>query len=113
MAASSPTPGTARAGFEDAIRRFEVAWQGPTRPDILAYLLEPGSSRLLTELVHVDLEYRLRAGEAARIEDYLTRYPALSNERDAALELIAAEYDLRRRTDSRLAVVDYVRRFPP
>ena len=60
------------------IRRFEDAWQGPARPEILAYLpTGAGRTRLLTELVHVDLEYRLRAGEPARVEEYLARYPEL------------------------------------
>src|SRR5262249_10896212 len=74
--------------FEDAIRRFEDAWNGPSRPEIDGYLpISPGRTRLLTELVHVDLENRLRAGEAARIEDYTARYPELTGERAVMLEL--------------------------
>ena len=42
--------------LEDVIRRFEDAWQGRARPEILAYLpTGAGRTRLLTELVQVDL----------------------------------------------------------
>src|SRR4051812_20645945 len=99
--------------FEDAIRRFEDAWQGRAQPEIVAYLPDgAGRTRLLTELVHVDLEFRLRAGEAARVEDYLTRYPELGDDRGASLSLIAAEVELRRRGEPGLAAADYLRRFP-
>jgi predicted ATPase len=106
--------GSAWADFEDVIRRFEDAWQGPARPDIAAYLPAgaTGHARLLTELVHVDLEYRLRAGEAARVEDYLARYPALADDSEAVLGLVTAEFELRRRGDTQLAIADYLRRFP-
>ena len=33
---------------------------------------------LLVELVHVELELRLKAGEPARVEEYLRRYPELA-----------------------------------
>src|SRR4051794_34108866 len=109
----STLAGTAGDEFEDVIRRFEDAWQGRAQPEILAYLpTGAGRTRLLTELVHVDLEYRLRAGEAARVEDYLTRYPELEDDRVASLDLIAAEFELRRRGEPGLAAADYLRRFP-
>src|SRR4051812_45918080 len=103
----------AGAQFEDAIRRFEDAWQGRVRPEIGAYLpAGPGHTRLLAELAHVDLEYRLRAGDAAQVEDYLARYPALADNRAAALDLTAAESARRRRGEPGLAAADYARRFP-
>ena len=96
------------ADFEDAIRRFEVAWQGPAAPEIGAFLTPgaAGYARLLVELVHVDLEYRLRAGQAARVEDYLAKFPALADDRDTMLGLLAAEYEWRRRRESELAVAE-------
>ena len=99
--------------FEDVIRRFEDAWQGRSRPEILAYLpTGAGRTRLLTELVHVDLEYRLRAGEAARVEEYLARYPELTDDRAVMLELIAAEHEFRRRREPGLALGEFLQRFP-
>jgi serine/threonine protein kinase/formylglycine-generating enzyme required for sulfatase activity len=62
------------------VQRFEKAWQKGSRPAIDDYLPKEGSIRLavLNELVQVDLESRRRAGEPARAEDYLERYPELA-----------------------------------
>jgi serine/threonine protein kinase len=99
--------------FEDVIRRFEDAWLGQARPEIVAFLPAGGGrTRLLTELVHVDFEYRLRAGESARVEEYLARYPELADDRVAVLELIAAEHDFRRRREPGLALSEFLQRFP-
>src|SRR4051794_18679940 len=61
------------------LERFEDAWRRGEKPDLDAYLMQAdGLSQrraLLVELVHEDLEYRLRAGESVRIEEYLQRYP--------------------------------------
>src|SRR5262245_19402134 len=93
--------GASWADGEAVIKRFEEAWHGHPRPDLADFLPAEadGHTRLLVELVHVDLEFRLRAGEAVRVEHYLARFPALGSEREAFLELVAAEYDLRRRAD--------------
>jgi WD40 repeat protein len=99
---------------EQAIRRFELAWkQGP--PPALDDYLPAGTAHrqaVLAELVHTDLEYRLKAGEAARVEDYLRRYPELAHDPAAAVDLILAEYDLRRRREPDLTPADYRARFP-
>ena len=110
---STTLSGSAWDEFEDVIRRFEDAWQGRARPEIVAYLpTGAGRTRLLTELVHVDLEYRLRAGESARVEEYLARYPELTDDRAVVLELIAAEHEFRRRREPGLALGEFFRRFP-
>src|SRR5262249_20001981 len=54
----------------------------------------------------------LKAGEAARAEEYLARYPELAGDTAAALEVIAAEHKLRRRGEPDLSLHDYLRRFP-
>src|SRR5437763_17041347 len=85
--------------LKDAVKRFEQAWRQAPRPEIDDYLPSgaPLRSRVLIELVHIDLELRLKAGETARVEDYLTRHRELTDDRAATLELIAAEPKLRRR----------------
>ncbi|HVK11361.1 MAG TPA: hypothetical protein VM597_21505, partial [Gemmataceae bacterium] len=60
--------------LEQAVERFVTAWRDGDRPAIPDYL--PADERLrpaaLVELVHTDLELRLKAGEAARAEEYLS-----------------------------------------
>src|SRR5438128_2550653 len=96
------------------VYRFEDAWQSTQRPDIDEYLPLDGPDRqgILVELVHVDLERRLKTGEAVRVEHYLRRYPELATQRAAVLSLLAAEFALRRRNEPNLARDDYLQRFP-
>jgi predicted Ser/Thr protein kinase len=81
-----------------AVTRFEDAWRRGQRPD-LAALLPAGAQRLavLRELAHVELELRLKAGEAARADDYFDRFPELADDDEAARSLVRAERDLRER----------------
>jgi tRNA A-37 threonylcarbamoyl transferase component Bud32 len=101
------------ADLDEVVDRFEEAWQTGRRPALEEYLLADGALRLplLTALVHVDLERRLKAGEAARVEDYLARYPELGGA-DTVLDLLAAEYRQRRRREPGLGDEEYARRFP-
>ena len=101
--------------LEELARRFEQAWQQGPRPVLEEFLPPDGEERLagLVELVHIDLEYRLKAGEPARVEDYLSpRFPELAEEPQLVLGLVTAEYELRRRTEPNLVPEDYVCRFP-
>jgi hypothetical protein len=100
--------------LKDTVKRFESAWRQGPRPLIDDYL--PGDVPLrrhaLIELVHIDLELRLKSAETARVEEYLDRYPELAGDRAVALELIAAEHELRQRREPELAVAEYLQRFP-
>jgi predicted ATPase len=100
--------------LKDAVKRFEHAWRQSCRPGIDDYLpsCDPLRGRVLIELVHIDLELRLKAGEVARVDEYLGRYPALAGNRAVTLELIIAEHDLRRRREPSLALDEYLQRFP-
>jgi predicted ATPase len=100
--------------LKDVVGRFENAWRQGPRPVIDDYLPagDPLRSRVLTELVHIDLELRLKAGEAARVEEYLASYPGLAGDRAVILALIAAEHELRRRRESGLTLDEYLERFP-
>jgi predicted ATPase len=97
-----------------ALRRFEEAWRQGPRPSIDDYLLGDEALRyhLLIELTHIDLELRLKAGEGARVEEYLGRYPQLAADRTAILDFLEAEHEIRRRRELRLALADYEDRFP-
>jgi hypothetical protein len=96
------------------VARFEDAWQRGGRPAITDYLPAGGPERqaVLVDLVHIDLERRLKAGELVRVEAYLGLYPELADEAAVVVDLLAAEYDLRSRQQPALGVDEYVRRFP-
>jgi predicted ATPase len=101
------------SSVENLIKRFVAAWRQGPRPALDNYLAAGGPRQvLLVELVHTELGLRLKVGEAARAEEYLARYPELADDGAAAVKLIAAEYDLRRRAEPHLAPDEFVRRFP-
>ncbi|MBX9584234.1 MAG: serine/threonine protein kinase, partial [Gemmataceae bacterium] len=83
---------------ESVIRGFEDAWQDDRRPAVEVFLPDesPHRTRLLVELVHVDLEFRLRRGEFVRAEDYLGRFPELRDP-GLAVDIVRAEFALRNR----------------
>ncbi len=84
----------ARRPLEQIIERFEQAWQGGQRPDLENFLPPFGPQRrlLLVELVHIDIEFRVRAGEAAALADYLERYPELGGTVRLVLEVLEGPY---------------------
>lgn len=99
--------------LENCISRFEAAWREGATPPVDEFLPSHGDgrARILVELIHTDLEYRLRAGERVRIEMYMKRYPELAADRSAVLDLIAAEYEQRRRLVGP-TLEEYMARFP-
>jgi WD40 repeat protein len=110
-------PGDGRAAdaparLEEIVDRFEDAWRQGGRPAPEDYLPPDDSLRgaILRELVHVDLECRLKAGEDARAETYLERYPELGDDLGVAVDLILAEWELRCRRDGPVPFTDYARR---
>jgi len=105
---------TSQSEFEASIEAFEHAWRTGLLPNIDDFLCADGRGRdeLLLELVHVDLEFRLKAGESARVESYLVRYQQLTKDRGTVLDLLEAEYELRRRRKANYGLDEYVQRFP-
>jgi hypothetical protein len=102
------------ARVEERVRAFEAAWQRGDRPRIAAYLPpgDPTEPALLVELVHAELEYRLKAGEPARVEEYLAHYPQLRADAGVLRDLIVAEWEQRRRREPDLVPAEYRHRFP-
>ncbi len=96
------------------IAGFETSWKRGDRPQIAEYLSpdEPHRDALLIELVHADLEFRLKAGEAARVEEYLWKYPKLACDRSTLVGLIKTEWSFRRRREVNLSLERYRDRFP-
>jgi hypothetical protein len=81
-----PAAGGDSSALEDAVRRFVRAWRQGARPAIDDYLPRQAGPRhaLLVELAHTELEFRLKGGEPARVEDYLARHPELAGDVDHA-----------------------------
>ena len=102
------------ARCESLIKAFEQAWRGNDVPAIDEFLQVDGPERLalLVELVHADIEFRLKAGEPVRVEKYLSRYPELSGDGQIVTELAATEYELRQRRQDSTTVEEYQQRFP-
>ncbi len=100
--------------LEPIIQSFQSAWQRGQRPEINQYLAGPfvGHQVLVFELVLVDMECRLEAGESVRVEAYLQKYPELASERSLVLDMLVKEYQLRRQREPNLALEEYLQRFP-
>jgi tRNA A-37 threonylcarbamoyl transferase component Bud32 len=102
------------ANLDRLVERFEQAWEIGKPLDIATLLPDDPEQRrtVLVELIHVELEWRLKAGDSARVEDYLGRFPELAQRERAVLDLIVAEHRFRRRRDPQLTSDEYLRRFP-
>jgi hypothetical protein len=75
-----PPPLSLGLRIEPACDRFELAWQAGQRPrieDYLGELPEPGRSALARELIALEIDYRRRAGEDPRPDEYRARFPDL------------------------------------
>ena len=101
------------AGLDPLAERFDEAWQAGLQPRLSAFAENAGpSQQVLFDLVSIDLEYRLKADEQIRCEDYFRRFPALAADQEACLDLIEFEYCLRLRQAPELSIDEYCRRFP-
>jgi serine/threonine protein kinase/Flp pilus assembly protein TadD len=71
-----------RAEFEDRIGAFERAWQRGDRPRIADSLPADPDLRkpVLLELVRIERELRIKAGEPASLESYLRDFPELAGD---------------------------------
>jgi WD40 repeat protein/serine/threonine protein kinase len=99
------------ATWQPLREQFEAAWRRGERPDLDQFLPPSAPLWQIVDLGAIDLEMRLKAGEPARVEQYLERYPKLGDNGDALAELATVEYEQRRRREE-VATEDYVKRFP-
>jgi hypothetical protein len=111
---SSDLPSAVWDRLERILEQFQAAWRAGGRPAIKDYLAAADVERraLLVELIHEELELRLRAGEAVRVEDYLGQFPDLGDDLTAAAELVAAEFVLRQGRGEVPRLEEYQARFP-
>jgi tetratricopeptide (TPR) repeat protein len=112
-----PPPSNPSSALQDPLgtilERFESLWLRGQRPALDDFLPPAGPQRTqaLVELAHIDLELRLKAGEVARVEDYLHCYPELTANPKVVLDLIGAEL-AQRRHEPGFDANQYRQRFP-
>ncbi|HEY7428882.1 MAG TPA: protein kinase [Gemmataceae bacterium] len=110
-----PSVGRGRPpSLDTVVGRFNQLWLDGERPALDDYLTDLNADcrlAVLAELVHVEMEFRLKTGEPARVEEYLQRYPELDSP-DVLLSLIATEHRMRQRREPSLAAGEYLERFP-
>lgn len=90
---------TTDSNVESVLAAFETAWrrgQAP-RPEDFLPSDGPASVTLLLELVHADLEWRIRSGQAVAVEEYADRFPALAADAQAMAALAIRAAELRER----------------
>jgi WD40 repeat protein len=113
---SRPIPSASAATVQQLGDRFEDHWRPEQGLDDLVGYLPPANDPAylpaLVELACRDLERRLQAGQPARAEQYLERFPALCRESAAAVEVIATEFQQRGSREANLAPEEYWQRFP-
>ena len=85
----------------ELVNAFEEAWQAGQPLAIDDHVPADGPLRrsVLIKLIHIDFEYRLKAGEKARVEIYLDRYPEIADDSAVVVELAEWEFSLRWRSD--------------
>jgi len=100
--------------IHEIVREFEKAFRSGTRPRLDDYLRSDAPERvaLLVELIHSELELRLRSGEAARVAEYLERYPQLAERQDDVLALLETERRVRAQLGETLDAAEFEQAYP-
>jgi serine/threonine-protein kinase len=85
--------------LQQIVRSFRASLRRGERPRIEAFVPAESANRrlVLLELIHEELEIRIKAGEAADLESYVARFPELAEDPLALSELAGAESGLRER----------------
>ena len=86
-------------GIQEVVRSFRRALRCGERPAIEAYIPAGNGHRkaLLLELIHEEIDFKVKAGEPSGLDSYLVRFPEIAADPHALGELVAAESELRLR----------------
>ena len=66
----------------------------------------------LVELVQLDQQQCWESGNSRYVEEYVARFPSLSEDREALLDMLYNEYLLRKEIEPQLATEEFTSRFP-
>jgi len=96
------------------IDAYEGALRSNLDPNLEDYLPASGADRtsMLVELLHVDLELRLRRGQTASVQEYAKRYPDLLTRKSDVLNLLQKEIQWQNQMGNNLKISDYISHFP-
>ena len=109
----APASSEQLAELEKVIDAFEQAWCAGEEPDIETHLIDCAHRfELLVELIHLDLEYRLKAGQDVSVSGYAARFPEVAGDREAMVELLQQEYQLREKAGQAPSLAPFLARFP-
>ena len=110
----SPTGEYQPVPIHQAVRRFEKAFRAGKKPAVEDYVAGDGPDRwhLILELVHSDLELRLRAGEPVALADYLTRFPGLAHFPNELAAVLETEVGFHIRAGRAPVLAEYEARHP-
>ena len=99
----------------ERLEAFVAAWETGSEPALAPFLpaASPALRRLvLVELVKVDLDFRIRSGQPARVEDYLAAHPEIVDAAGPPVELVCEEYHLRKSRGEGIDLAELCGRFP-
>src|SRR5437870_8195655 len=116
MTLHSEPPARNKINIDKLLERFEREWKGGRRPVLDTFLPSPevaGRQQLVLNLVRIDLEFRLKAGDAAPLIQTYFHDPALGLLLEDQGTLIKEEFQWRwERGDAGLSREKYLERFP-
>ncbi len=100
--------------LESLIAEFEEVFdiRDKSRIDEFAARFLGDQEKVIEELIHTELELRLKSGDSVRVEHYLKLYPQLATNTNFIADLVRTEYRVRARYETGLSVGEYVVRFP-
>src|SRR5437660_8836073 len=87
-----------RRQLESLLLKFDQSWDEKRLAAALRQLPADSPVRrpALIEMIKIDLERRRKAGQKIRIDAYLKSFPELGTADDLPVDLILAEYQVRR-----------------
>lgn len=103
---------------KELVHEFANDWNQGGRPEVIRFLNRAAQSgnadraALAADLIRVDLECRLRAGESPLIDDYLADIPELREARHELVALLIDEHAMRTGAGRIVSLEEYARRFP-
>ncbi len=99
---------------DEAARRLWRLWEERQQPNLIEFVA--GAGRLdpleLAAVVRVDQRQRRLLGERLEAEHYLQAFPAVTTDREAVLDIIYAEFLLRRECGEAVTPAQFLDRFP-